>query len=174
LGQRSRKRGQRSKQPATAVAKPNPAPKLRTMSRSEERDAAVRAGLKPLEPGERPWAVKIGALIALLIGGGDLIDVIVGGRITFGRTHAGVGGVVLFSVMMLICAAGMWQMRYWAVLGFQAILAIVILIFSLLLIRASNLLGVAVALVVVGGGGFLFYKLVRALSRIQMPNYPGR
>jgi hypothetical protein len=142
-------------------------------SRSEHRNAAVRAQLKPLAPGERPWPVRIGALIALLVGGGDLIDVIVGGRITVGRTHAGVGGVVLFSAMMIVCAVGMWKMRYWAVLGFQAILAIVILIFSLLLIRASNLLGFLVATVIVFGGGLLFYKLVRTLSRIQMPKYPG-
>jgi hypothetical protein len=148
-----------------------PAPKR--PSRSEQRDAAVRAELKPLAPGERPWAIKIGAVIALLVGAGDLIDVIAGGRITIGRSHAGVGGVVLFSVIMLVCAVGMWRMRYWAVLGFQAILAIVILIFSLLLIRASNVLGFVVGIVVVGGGGFLFYKLVRALSRIQMPKYPG-
>jgi hypothetical protein len=82
--------------------------------------------------------------------------------------------VILFSAMMVICSVGMWRMRYWAVLGFQAILAIVILIFSLYLIRASNLLGLAFALVIVIGGGWLFYKLVRALSRIQMPKYPGR
>jgi hypothetical protein len=67
----------------------------------------------------------------------------------------------------------MWQLRYWAVLGFQAILAIVILIFSLYLIRASTVLGLVVALAVLGGAGFLFYKLVRVLSRIQMPKYPG-
>lgn len=182
MGQRSRKRGQRAKATSGAVATaskrsapaaPSPAPK-RAMGRSESRDAAVRATLKPLAPGERPWAVKIGALIALLIGGGDLIDVIIGGQFSVGRTHAGVGGVVLFSVLMLVCAVGMWRMRYWAVLGFQAILAIVILIFSLYLIRASNLLGLLVASAIVVGGGLLFYKLVRALSRIQMPKYPGR
>jgi hypothetical protein len=198
LGQRSRKRGQRTKPaPGTVATAPkrspaapkrSPAAPKRSapaapksaasaaptaapnrVSRSEERDAAVRARLKPLAPDERPWAVKIGALIALLVGGGDLIDVIVGGQLTIGRTHAGVGGVVLFSVLMLVCAVGMWKMRYWAVLGFQAILAIVILIFSLYLIRASNLLGFVVSTAIVVGGGFLFYKLVRALSRIQMP-----
>ncbi len=143
-------------------------------ARSEQRNAAVRATLKPLAPGERPWALKLAVLLALLVGAGDLIDVIFGGTIKFGHSKAGVGGVILFSVMMLVCAVGMWQLRYWAVLGFQAILAIVILLFSLLLIRANNLLGVLVGVVVVGGGGFLFYKLVRVLSRLQMPEYPGR
>jgi uncharacterized membrane-anchored protein len=70
---------------------------------------------------------------------------------------------------MLVCAAGMWRMRYWAVLGFQAILAFVVLFFSLALIRASNVAGVIIAVLVVCGGGFLFYKLVRVLSRLQMP-----
>jgi hypothetical protein len=143
-------------------------------SRSEQRNAAVRASLSPLRDGERPWPIIVAAVLAVLVGAGDLIDVIVGGRITFGRTHAGIGGVVLFSVMMLICALGMWHLRYWAVLGFQAILAVVVLVFSLLLIRASNVLGLLVGLLVVGGGGTLFYKLVRVLSRLQMPKYPGR
>ncbi len=110
-------------------------------------------------------------VIALLVGAGNLLDVIAGARIGLGGTHAGVPGVVLFSVLMIVCAVGMWQLRYWAVLGFQAILVLVILIFTLLLIRASNLLGFVVAIVVVGGGGLLFYKLVRTLSRIQLPKY---
>jgi hypothetical protein len=165
LGQRSRERGRRERPPAAAPA----------VSRSEQRNAAVRATLTPLAPGERPWAIRIGALIAGLVGGGNLVDLIAGGRIGFGSSsHAGAPGIVLFSVVMLICGVGMWQLRYWAVLGFQAILVIVILTFALLLIRASNLLGFAVAIVIVGGGGVLFYKLVRTLSRIQMPKPPGR
>ena len=42
-----------------------------------------------------------------------------------------------------------------------------------MLIRATNVLGLAVSLAVVVGGGFLFFKIVRVLSRIQMPKYPG-
>ena len=80
--------------------------------------------------------------------------------------------MIVFSVLMIICALGMWQMRYWAVLGFQAVLAIVILIFALLLIGASNLLGFVVPIVIIGGGGLLFFKLVRVLSRMQMPHRP--
>ena len=49
-----------------------------------------------------------------------------------------------------------------------------ILFFSLLaLIEASNLLGFGRHRRSSSVGGFLFYKLVRVLSRIQMPQYPG-
>lgn len=167
---------------ATPVATPPPASSTGSgsagvtppPSRSEARNEAVRATLAPLEPGERPWALKISALIALLIGAGDLITVLVKGAFDVGGAHAGASGVILFSALMLLCAWGMWQQRYWAVLGFQAILVFVILFFSVLLIRANNLLAVVAGVVVVGGGGWLFYKLVRVLSRIQMPKPPSR
>ena len=132
----------------------------------------MRATLTPLAPGERPWPLKLATLIALVIGVGDLAVVIIDGSFRVAGAHTAPGGVVLFSVLMLVCAWGMWQLRYWAVLGFQAILAFVILYFSLLLIRANNLLALVAALAVVGGGGYLFYKLVRVLSRLQMPKPP--
>jgi hypothetical protein len=152
------------------VAAPAPAPK--PASRSEERNAAVRATLTPLAQGERPWPLKVAVLVAVLIGGGDLIVVIADGRFKVGGANSSPGGVILFSVLMLACAAGMWQRRYWAVLGFQAILVFVILFFALLLMRASNVLGAGAALLIVVGAGYLFYKLVRVLSRLQMPRPP--
>ena len=185
MAPRSRKRGQRKK-PSASVARSAPTaaptaapaaapPAGRAPRRSsEERNAAVRAELVPLAPGERPWPVKIAVLIALIVGVADLVDVLVSGSHSFGGTHTSVGGVILFSFVMIICALGMWQMRYWAVLGFQAVLAIVILIFALLLIRASNLLGFVIPIVIIAGGGLLFFKLVRVLSRLQMPAPPAR
>jgi amino acid permease len=115
----------------------------------------------------------VAALIALLVGAGDLIVVLIDGQFRVGGAHTAPGGVIFFSILMLVCAWGMWQQRYWAVLGFQAILVFVILIFSLLLLRANNLLAVLTGVLVVGGGGYLFYKLVRVLSRLQMPQRPG-
>jgi hypothetical protein len=56
----------------------------------------------------------------------------------------------------------------------MAILGITVAYFALALVKASSLLGFAIAIAGVGLGGWLFYKLVRALSRIQMPEYPGR
>ncbi len=183
MGQRSRKRGRRAK-PATATAPPParaakatpPAAQKATppapASRSEQRNAAVRATLTPLAPGERPWAVTVSAALAALTGLGNLAAYIAGAKI--GGKHPAPGGIIVFSALMLVCAIGMWRLRYWAVLGFMGLLAIIITLFALLLIEASNLLGFLIPPVIIAGCGVLFAKLVRVLSRIQMPKYPGR
>jgi hypothetical protein len=63
----------------------------------------------------------------------------------------------------------MWRRSGTAVLLFMALLVIIVVLFSLFLIEASNALGVVVPLVFIGGGGYLFWKLVRVLGRIQAP-----
>ena len=142
------------------------------MTRSQRRDAAVRAGLVPMRPGERPTAIVIASVVAGLLGLGNLVAYLAGVKI--GGRHPAAGGIILFSLLMLVCAVGMWRLWYGAVLGFMALLAIVTCLFALLLIEASNLLGVVVGLAVILGAGWLFFKLVRVLSRIQMPRPPGR
>jgi hypothetical protein len=132
----------------------------------------VRAALRPLDPGERPWAITVSALLAAAVGLGNMIAWVAGTKI--GGKHPAPGGIILFSLLMLVCAVGMWQLRYWAVLGFMGLLAIIITLFALLLIEASNLLGFLIPPVLIAICGFLFIKLVRVLSRIQMPKYPGR
>ncbi len=183
MGQRSRKRGRRAK-PATVaapsppkrggLAKPGPGkPEAKPApSRSEQRNAAVRATLEPLAPGERPWAVTVSVALAAATGLGNLIAYVAGAKI--GGKHPAPGGIILFSALMLVCAVGMWRLRYWAVLGFMGLLAIIITLFALLLIEASNLLGFLIPPVIIAVCGLLFAKLVRVLSRIQMPKYPGR
>ncbi len=170
MGQRSRKRGRRGK-PAEATV--GPAGRGGATSRSEQRNAAVRATLAPLSPGERPWPITVGALIAALNGVVQLVLFVAGVKLKVAGTKPQAFSVILFAVLMFVCAGGMWRMKYWAVLGFQALLAIVILTFALVLVRASSVLGAVISVAVVGGGGFLFFKLVRVLSRLQMPKYPG-
>jgi hypothetical protein len=143
----------------------------RPMSRSERRNAEIRAGLVPITPGEKPGAIVVATLISGLIGVGQLIAFLAGMKIHGTRPAA--GGTIAFCLLMIVCAAGMWQLWYGAVLGFMALLAIIVVLFSLYLIEASNLLGLIVALAVIAGGGYLFFKLVRVLSRIQMPRPPG-
>lgn len=167
MGQRNRKRGRRER-PAPVAAAESPKP-----SRSEQRNAAVRATLRPIAPGERPWVITVGAALAGLNGLVQLILFIAGVKLKVAGNRPQTFSVIAFAFLMFVCAAGMWRMRYWAVLGFQALLAIVILTFTLVLVRANSVLGAVVSLVVVAAGGFLFYRLVRVLSRIQMPKYPG-
>jgi multisubunit Na+/H+ antiporter MnhB subunit len=85
-----------------------------------------------------------------------------------------VQGVVLFSAIMLLAAAFMWRGAYWAVLGFQALMAIGVLFAFLALLTASNLQAVALSLAFVLACGTMFWFLVRALARLQMPRRPSR
>jgi hypothetical protein len=144
------------------------------MSSSEERNAAVRATLRPFGSGERPWAIRISVAVALLLGGVNLILFLAGTKPHVAGRQPHLGEILVFSGLMLMCATGMWYMRYWAVLGFQTLLAIGVLGFCLALVRVSSVLWGAVCVVVIGTGGFLFFKLVRVLSRLQLPAPPGR
>jgi len=93
-----------------------------------------------------------------------------------GARVGGEGSLVsalLLAGVLLVAAWGMWRARYWAVLGFQALLAFQIIIAALSLAVASNLWAAALCLAVIGFGGWLFWKLVRAMARIQMPPRPG-
>jgi len=192
LAQRSRKRGRRATgsaagpspvQGSAGRAKPAqgpPAPideiggwKVEApMTRSQRRDAAIRAGLTPIKSGERPKAIVVASAIAGLIGLSQLVLFAIGIKIQ-GKSPA-FAGTVLFCGLMIACAVGMWRLWYGAVLAFMALLAIVACLFSLFLIEASNLLALVVAPVIIIGAGWLFFKLVRVLSRIQMPKPPGR
>jgi hypothetical protein len=173
LAGRSRKRGRREK-PAAVTAAPQSSSSPETTShataiaeRYEDRNAAVRATLEPLAPGERPAAITVSAVLAAMSGVGNLIAYLAGAKIA--GKHPAVSGIIGFSGLMLILAFGLWRMRQWAVLLFMALLVVITCLFTLLLLKASNLLGFLVPPVIIAGSGYLFWKLVRTLSRIQMP-----
>ena len=73
---------------------------------------------------------------------------------------------------MLLAAWGLWHSRYWAVLGFQALLAIVLLLTGVSLAVVSSVWGALIELVVLAAAGTLFWFMVKALARIQMPRAP--
>ncbi len=131
----------------------------------------MRETLTPLAPGERPVAVTVGALIALALCAANLALFAIGTK-SINGTRASTLNFVIYALVMLLCAGGMWRTRFWAVLAFMVMLLITILVASLALTRASNLLGVLIPMFVIGGGGWLFFKLIRALSRIQAPKTP--
>jgi hypothetical protein len=120
----------------------------------------------PLAPGERPRPLVVCAAIAGLLGLANVVLYVAGVKIS-GR-HPG-PGVLSFSVVMLAAAWGLWGRRYWAVLAFQALIALAVLTFSLFLVEASNVQALVLCLVIIAGGGTLFWKLVGVMARIQMP-----
>jgi hypothetical protein len=147
------------------VATPSP-------SRSEQRNAEARARLAPLAPGERPAAVTVAAVIALALAAGNLVAWTAGVEIDGKRPS--LVSVAIPSAIMLVAGTGMWRAKYWAVLGFEALLGILICYLALLMVRASNLLGLLVPIAIIVPAGFLFWKLVKSMARIQMPESPTR
>ncbi len=79
-------------------------------------------------------------------------------------------GVLIFAALMAAAAIGMWQCRYWAVLGFEALLGIAILFAALSLLVAANVVAVLLCLAIIAIASPLFWFLIRAMARIQLPS----
>jgi hypothetical protein len=127
----------------------------------------VRAQLAPLAPGERPPALVVAAVLAAALGTANLVGLVAGLEIQGDRPAA--SGVLVFCAVMYLAAIGLWLARYWAVLGFEVLLALIVIVFSLFLLRASNVLAVVVCVPIIVGAGWLFWKLVRVMGRLQAP-----
>jgi hypothetical protein len=136
-------------------------------ARSEQRNAAVRAGLRPLGPRERPPALLAAIALAAVLAAINLAALAAGAEVDGRRPSA--AAVVLFAALMGVAAAGMWQRRYWAVLLFEALLGITLAVAGLSLLVASNLAAVGLCLAILALGGWLFWKLIRVMSRLQAP-----
>jgi hypothetical protein len=149
----------------------NPAPPAgggeTTAAPKPSKDDAAREQLVPLREGERPLAVTIGAVIATALGVSTLALFVIG--VDAGSSNTNTPGTLVYAGLMLLMAFGMWRARYWAVLGLQVLLAMLILVWSIFLVRAENVLGAAVAIAIIAAAGTLFWFLVKALARIQMP-----
>jgi hypothetical protein len=149
--------GKRSRQRSAA------APRLR----GEAANEAARAQLQPLRRDERPPALIAAVVVATALGIAN-VALYAAGVDVRGKAPSAAGAIA-FAALMLAAAWGMWDQRYWAVLGFQALLAVTIIIAALSLAVASNVLAVLLCFVIIVPGSWLFWKLVRVLARMQMP-----
>jgi hypothetical protein len=107
----------------------------------------------------------VGAIAAGLAALSNVVGLAAG----FGRP----GALVVGTLISAVIAVGMWRARYWAVLGMQTLLVILILSASLALIFARNVWYGLLFAAVVGAAGTLFWFLIKAMARIQMPERPG-
>jgi hypothetical protein len=136
----------------------------RGYARAEERNAERRAALTPLAPGERPTALKAAVAVAVGLALANVVLFAAGAEVP-GRGSSAMG--LLFVAVMLLAAWGMWNRRYWAVLGFEVLLGLIVVTFSAFLLIASNLAALAICAAVVLATGWLFWKLIRVMGRIQ-------
>ena len=159
---------------AEPAARAEPAP--RGYARNRAKNEAARAALKPLGPGERPTAVTVGAIAAVVLAAANIVAMIAGWNDLTGDVDQGraVALTLLWSVLLLLIAWGMWRSRYWAVLGMQTLLAIALILGALSLAGAGSVGAALILLVILAGTGTLFWFMVKAMARIQMPERPSR
>ena len=143
----------------------------RGYARGRAKNEAARAALEPLAPGERPRAVTVAAVVTFGLGAINLVAYLAGQEIQGERPSP--VGVGLFAAIMFAAAYGCFRVRYWAVLGVQVLLGLLIVIFCLVLIGASTLASFVICLAVIGPSGVLFWFLVKAMARIQMSQQQG-
>ena len=170
-GKRSSRK--RRKQRRAASAPPRP-PAASGYARSRVTDGEARAALQPLRKGERPTAVTVGAIVATLLAIANLIALAFGynaGEETL-SPGSDVTGSILTTLVVGIVAYGMWRAKYWGVLGMQTLLALTLVISSLALLFANSIWAAMLLVLILAGAGTLFWFLIKAMARIQMPERP--
>jgi hypothetical protein len=146
----------------------------RMARRSEARNAEVRAGLEPLAEGERPTAVTVAAVVSALLSVAITVSaVLAAAGVEVDGDEVNPAPLVIFAAALWLMTWGLWRARYWAVLGFQMLLVLFMLASAAGLVGAPTILLAAGAVVQLLASGVLFYFMIRAMARIQMPELPG-
>ena len=128
-------------------------------------DIGKPAALDPLGEGERPTPLLIAVAVCAILAAGVIVGALSVHDLS--RHGGSLPGAVFLAVLLGALAQGMYRCRYWAVLSFEALLAFQIIVSSLALVVASTLAAAAGCLLAIGLGGWLFWKLVRVMGRIQ-------
>jgi len=129
------------------------------------RERPAPAPLEPLAEGERPPALFVAIGVSVVLA----VAVLIGGLTVHDLSHHGgsLPGAIFIAAILILLAAGMYRRRYMAVLGFQALLTFQIIATSLALLLASSIITAVLCLVAIVLGGWLFWKLIRIMGRIQ-------
>jgi cation transport ATPase len=176
-GKRSSRKRRKQRRAASAPPRP-PAAEASGPSgyaRSRAKDEAARAALRPLRPGERPTAVTVGAIAATVLAVANLVALAFGYNAGEDTLSPGsdVTGSILTTLVVALVAYGMWRARYWGVLGMQTLLALTLVISSLALLFANSVWAALLLVIIIAAAGTLFWFLIKAMARIQMPERPG-
>lgn len=169
MADRERKRAERRKRKGrSAERRPEGAGgRGSRAARTEAKNQAARDELDPLEAGERPRIVTVGAVISGVLAVAPIVLYAAGIEID-GKSPP-ITSIIAPVVLMGVMSWGLWQARYWAVLGFQTLLLIVIIATSLGLVKATKATqAIGNTAILIGAGG-MFWFMIKAMARIQMP-----
>jgi hypothetical protein len=179
VGSRERKRAERRKRKARGAERPHsekptttrgPAAMTRGYARTEERNRAAREALEPLTEGERPTVVTIGAVVSTIAAAIFWVSTVLAiAGVEVDGDRPAIAPIVLLGLVLTALAYGMWRARYWAVLGFQTVLLIAILLSVGGLVLGPNPIQAIGNALLLLGAGVLFWFMVKAMARIQMP-----
>jgi len=177
MASHSRKRGRAAPAQEEANGGGRPDPMRKGYARGRARDEAIREGLQPLAPGERPGAVTFAAIVAFALAVANAAAALSGNDLASTNGDPSTTTVVV-TALLLVLGVGMLRRKYLAVLAFQMVIGIQIIFFSLYLIGVQTWWHALVQVVAIGLLGWLFWKLVRPMARLQMPErqsgQPGR
>ena len=147
-------------------------------ARTEAKNQAAREALEPLEAEERPTVVTVAAVISAALALGTVLAYALGLEVgevddfgnETGEAKPSVFPTVVSTAVLSIMAYGLWRARYWAVLGFQTILVLVIVVAVLGLVQVTEVPRALAFAAILALSSALFYRMIKAMARIQMPD----
>jgi hypothetical protein len=172
MADRKRKRKRQAAAAKTAARRdfqPPPAPSgrdamTRGYARAEERNAKIRDELEPLQPGERPKVLLAAIAWTGLLAVGTVVNAILADGDDAGATRFSNGLMTLLFVVAMVYS---WKLRYWALMGTQTVLAIAMVVGIIALLGITKLWLLPLLFLHVGISGYLFFRMVKVLARVQ-------
>jgi hypothetical protein len=146
-----------------APAQSGSAAMKRGYARAEEKNQVVRDALQPLAPGERPGVLVATVAWMALIAAVMIYNAVASNGLSDG-SRVGNGAMVL---LIAIAAVGTWRLEYWAILGTQTLLALTLVSLILAALVVTNVLLVLLAVAAALVSGYLFFKMVKVMARVQ-------
>lgn len=135
----------------------------RGYARAEERNQAARESLQPLAPGERPGVLVAAVAWLVLIAVVMVYNAIASNGLSDG-SRVGNGVMV---VLIAIAIVGTLRLEYWAILGTQTLLALTLVSLILAALVVTNVLLILLAVAGALVSGYLFFKMVKVMARVQ-------
>ncbi len=178
MAEPSRKSSRRKSRPGENGARPQVGADSMSAgyAKAEVKNEKVREGLESLKEGERPTVVTVGAGFAFVVAAIFWVSTVVA-LLTDTKVNGvepNVAQLISTAVVMSVLCWGMWKTRYWAVLGFQMLLVLLMLAAIAGLVVAGTLIQLVSTTILLVGLALLFFFMVKAMARIQMPESPAR